>query len=108
MGRQRRKPQNKSFKKDINQQVTWADQKAAKVRDRIRDSKYETADTNNDPEWYAKDPSLLRDAASIPFAWPTGIKVRLSGSLTQGYNLDLVVPGVLTQELVPTCGLATT
>lgn len=76
-------------------------------------------DYSNDPAWYANDPSLLRDAASIPFSWATGTKVGLfkSESITtidETPTLDkdkvvrigeeLVVPGVMAIHLSPWFG----
>lgn len=53
---------------------------------------------SNDPSWYAADPAILRDAASIPFSWATGTHVELGG--TDG-KYGYYVPGVCTLKLHP-------
>lgn len=105
MARQNRN--KKSFKKVINRDVTREDQRQARGArfDRLKDAKYSVPSSDNDPEWYAKDPALLRDSASIPFSWPTGIQFTLNGA---NVAYTQVIPGLCTLELLPCCGLATT
>nr|AVX53637.1 putative capsid [Marmot picobirnavirus] len=64
----------------------------------------------NDPAWYATDPSLLRDAASIPFSWAIGTPVNYQGIWnSQHQNVDLnsmvyTIPGICAIKLVPSIG----
>nr|QQM99849.1 putative capsid [Picobirnavirus sp.] len=71
----------------------------------------------NDPEWYNRDPSLLRDAASIPFSVPFGQPLVLatrgqtfftknvtSYGMNIRENLATVIPGICTLKLRPSYG----
>lgn len=57
---------------------------------------------DNDPNWYALNPQLLKDAASFPYAWPLGNKLNL------GERATLInkgsIPGILVMNWVPTVG----
>lgn len=57
---------------------------------------------DNDIAWYAKNPQILKDAASVQFFTPAGSGLRLSNS-----SPDYVtVPGIYSIEYVPTIGRA--
>lgn len=57
---------------------------------------------DNDPDWYALNPQLLRDAASFPYAWPIGNKLSL-GRFAPNIN-NGSVPGIMAMNWVPTIG----
>lgn len=65
--------------------------------DNTRVSKFEQ-DTgcSNDPSWYASNELLLQAAASIPFAWTTGMPF--------DFNQEVSVPGVCALHFVPFMG----
>lgn len=64
----------------------------------------------NDPSWYATDPALLRDAASIPFSWSVGTPIDMNlkpiPGATEYNNTKYVVPGIMTLQVMPTFGLS--
>lgn len=59
----------------------------------------------NDPNWYANDPSLLRDAASIPFSWATGTATNMGNQYVSLNDPKAMVTfpngGVCGIELTP-------
>lgn len=57
--------------------------------------------STNDPQWYAADPAILRDAASIPFSWPYGTKIGYPPVVSK---MSDVVPGVMALRVYPTLG----
>lgn len=71
---------------------------------------YDKYEGGNDPAWYATDPAILRDAASIPLSWPIGTNLDLDipiTSDTHGTN-KYVIPGVCAIQLNPSVGRAET
>lgn len=68
----------------------------------------------NDPEWYARDPQLLRDASRIPFSTPFGAQLGIIKGGTSygvGFSDDThvgdylsAIPGVCSLKLKPTFG----
>ncbi len=66
----------------------------------------------NDPEWYATDPALLRDAASIPFSWASGTPITVGGfggNEVATWNFSdakYALPGIQVELLKPSVGLA--
>lgn len=56
----------------------------------------------NDPSWYASNPALLRDSASIPFSWAVGTPISLD---IPNLNTPWSVPGLTTISTIPTFGL---
>lgn len=66
---------------------------------------------SNDPRWYATEPSLLRDSASIPFSWPVGTDINLEfprqiqPSISADWKYS--IPGVQVEYLIPTVGWST-
>lgn len=55
-----------------------------------------TSKSMNDIAWYALNEQLLRDSASIPYAWATGLVARRAN----GYKeQDFIVPGMLSIAL---------
>lgn len=61
------------------------------------------AGSTNDPYWYAADPNLLRDAASIPFSWALGTPVDYNND----YRSNDAIPGICALSVIPSVGLAT-
>lgn len=59
---------------------------------------------SNDPSWYATDPSLLRDAASIPYSWAVGTAIDLHNPLLKTTNQTFSVPGLCTLYTAPSVG----
>lgn len=67
---------------------------------------------SNDPAWYASDPSLARDSASIPFSWATGTTVQFNNFYANTYDESFsghglnntVIPGICALKLSPTVG----
>jgi hypothetical protein len=68
------------------------------------------ATNNNDPAWYARDPYLLRDAASYAFGYAYGKNYTLGYSTRPGYNTSgwiqppVDIPGVMVLSMKPTLG----
>lgn len=71
-----------------------------------------TGSKDNDPSWYAFNPSLLRDVANLPFSYPLGYTWDLTAkapnpftnSDNQFITHDLTVPGVMQLQIAPTFG----
>lgn len=72
MRNKQRKPSNKrgNNKEGVSENTNKTRKPSKGYSEELKDSK----DTcgSNDPNWYATDPALLRDAASYPFSWATG------------------------------------
>lgn len=74
----------------------------------------EVGGSHNDPAWYARDPQLLIDAASIPFSNVFGAKVkglRNAGVAFKDASISANaksggVPGIVVLETVPSIGNA--
>lgn len=83
--------------------------KESKSRDKDEDyasfMKRENRSAKNDPQWYAADPALMRDAASIPFSWVTGNQVAWNFKWSANKTLASI-PGVQTITLIPSVGNA--
>lgn len=61
----------------------------------------------NDPMWYASDPSILRDAASIPYSWSLGTTIeRYNGGPMENNIWHDTIPGICRMSLEPTVGLS--
>lgn len=105
---------NKNFKskakqmaKDNNYQDAFADEERSKVKYPVKDAHAD----RNDPQWYFKSASLLKDVASFSFARPLGSPVL---GVTQPSNSRLnnkvsnwnSIPGVMAIKLVPTVGIS--
>lgn len=71
---------------------------------RIPESDYETG--SNSPAWYATDPALLRDAASIAYSWAIGTPVDMGNPITGMAKAacNLSIPGILALSTTPTIG----
>lgn len=54
--------------------------------------------TTNDPSWYLADPTLVRDAAALPFTRPAG---QILGTLAFG---NTSIPGLAVTRFIPTLG----
>lgn len=71
-----------------------------------------TGSFDNDPKWYAVNPSILRDTASFPYSRITGTPIVLPPGSTKKPNLAIggvsidgnVVPGILAVNWIPTIG----
>lgn len=69
----------------------------------------DTKKSGNDPAWYASDPAILRDAASIPFSWPTGATNTHDIALYDNDTNEAPysrVPGIVSLRTAPTIGYA--
>lgn len=64
----------------------------------------------NDPEWYASNPSLLRDSASFPFSWPVGSPMDWDQTKNNTIKANYVdfpsVPGIMAISFAPTIGVS--
>lgn len=68
-------------------------------------------EVTNNPAWYATDPALLRDSASLPWSWVSGSPFELIDSsrsfMAEGTQTgDYVVPGIMVSYILPTVGSA--
>nr|QXV86467.1 capsid protein [Rat picobirnavirus] len=74
------------------------DKRAAEEAATSQDYAKEQA-VSNDPAWYASDPSLARDSASIPFSWAAGTISNLRESAPVYTDLNeyqFITPGLCT------------
>lgn len=55
----------------------------------------------NDPSWYAANPALLRDSASIPFSWAVGTPISLD---IPNMKSPWSIPGIMTVDIIPSFG----
>ena len=101
---------NKSGKKDDFRGKKKSFQKRASDKsrysadDRVRstDSRVCAGSKDNDPNWYALNPQLLKDAASFPYLWPLGNKLDVGH---YGSNINKgSLPGIFVMNWVPTIG----
>lgn len=61
----------------------------------------------NDPNWYAANPAIMRDAASIPFSWAVGTPITMNmdtTGLSATSEKDFFVPGIQVMVLKPSVG----
>lgn len=80
-----------------------------KCRGQDYSEKEDTRKSGNDPAWYAADPTILRDAASFPFSWPTGATNTHDLSLYDEAHTEPPysrVPGIVSLRTAPTIGFA--
>lgn len=68
-----------------------------------------TGSKDNDPSWYANNPTLLRNVANLPFSYPLGFQWDLGDAgemttLTADPNPALSLPGILSFQIMPTFG----
>lgn len=70
---------------------------------RLKDSGYNSGKGSNDVSWYATDPQLLRDAASIPYSWAIGTPLNLNNPLLETLSNKgaIVIPGVMALRTIP-------
>lgn len=66
------------------------------------DSRVCAGSKDNDPNWYALNTQLLKDAASFPYAWPLGNRLNL-GDHAKVINKGSI-PGIMVMNWVPTIG----
>lgn len=71
-------------------------------RDKTEQSKMRWKSKTNDPAWYAADPAILRDVASIPFSWASGTSIDLNGA--HDFPKFISFPGLQVQYLYPAMG----
>lgn len=71
-----------------------------RMKEDITDFQDKKLDGSNDVSWYATNPALLRDAASIPFSWATGTNLTLNNPFIDGYR----VPGITALRMKPAFG----
>nr|UDL14514.1 MAG: putative capsid protein [Picobirnavirus sp.] len=92
----------KGKKKPFQKRATGKKRDYPNDRVRNTDKRVCAGSKNNDPNWYALNPQLLRDAASFPYAWPLGNKLNVGshGPLINRGSL----PGILVMNWVPTVG----
>lgn len=95
---QRRQGKKKPFEK------RFPDKKSNYKDDSLRgpDSRVCAGSKDNDPNWYALNKQLLKDAASFPYAWPLGNRLN-AGDMAKVINKGSV-PGILVMNWVPTIG----
>lgn len=79
--------------------------KTSKPRNTRRDDKIKST---NDPGWYASDPAILRDAASIPFSWSLGTTIPRGGEGAVTCPSSDALPGIMRVDLHPAMGLSNT
>lgn len=62
--------------------------------------------SRNDPSWYATDPALLRDAASIPFSWAVGTPINLNSGVFDSLPSKgaFTIPGLAVMKVAPSIG----
>lgn len=60
----------------------------------------------NDISWYAQNPQILADAASLAFATPLGGKYNV-GSAYPGASTNVSIPGICALRIVPAVGIST-
>lgn len=67
---------------------------------------FNAKEATNSPEWYANDPALLRDAASIPFSWAVGTPINLHIPVFNGTTVqqEFAVPGICCLKTLPSLG----
>lgn len=66
-----------------------------------KQEKYHSSCAGNDPAWYAGNPALLRDSASIPFSWAVGAPIALD---IPDMKAPWSVPGIMTMDIIPQFG----
>jgi len=69
---------------------------------KTQDSEAKYGDNSNDPAWYAKNPQLLKDAASLAFSNRTGDLLELG--IPGSYKYSLSNPGICVLKWVPSVG----
>ena len=67
-----------------------------------KQNKGHTSCGGNDPSWYASNPALLRDAASIPFSWAVGAPIALD---IPDMKAPWSIPGIMTMDIIPQFGI---
>lgn len=118
-GNAKRNQANK-MAKEGNYQDAFADQQASKRKGKwSKGSKFNknnfssntalsTGSGDNDPSWYTKNPTILRNVASIPFSYVTGNRIDYPMQ-SQYYTSSqkLVVPGIMRIRWAPYIGAST-
>lgn len=66
-----------------------------------KENKGHTSRGGNDPSWYASNPALLRDSASIPFSWAIGSPINLD---MPNMAVAWSIPGIMTLDIIPQFG----
>lgn len=67
-----------------------------------RTPKYDCRSTPNDPAWYARDPQVIRDFASLPFGNPLGAKLPNDVASIGSSSIS----GIMTLNYGPAIGVA--
>lgn len=100
----RTKRNQKGYNKKKPFEKRFPDKKGNFKDDRMRgpDSRVCAGSKDNDPNWYALNPQLLKDSASFPYAWPLGNRLNL-GNWANVINRGSV-PGIMVMNWVPTIG----
>lgn len=82
----------------------FPDKKSNYKDDSLRgpDSRVCAGSKDNDPNWYALNKQLLKDAASFPYAWPLGNRLNV-GEFAKVINKGSI-PGIMVMNWVPTIG----
>lgn len=61
--------------------------------------------TDNDPSWYARNPSILKDAASLPFSQALGTDVTMPGAFGFAeFSSATEMPGLCVLRYLPSIG----
>lgn len=69
---------------------------------KTEETKSSSKDYSNDPSWYAKNPQLIKDAASLAFSNRSGDYLNLG--IDQRYDYTGANPGILTMAWEPSLG----
>lgn len=95
---QERRGKKRAFEK------RFPDKKSDFKNDSLRgpDSRVCAGSKDNDPNWYALNKQLLKDAASFPYAWPLGNRLNVGEKATLINKGS--IPGVMVMNWVPTIG----
>lgn len=105
-----RKPKGDNARnpKECDSRVRNMDRNKKRSKRDTLDRDYEKQDGSNDPAWYGKYPELLRDSASIPFSWSTGVQIDMGTPATvadvPNKVANFIVPGIQAIMLMPACG----
>lgn len=94
-----RKNDNKNIRRDVEIRNTAESEMRTDMRDARDCRNYR----DNDPAWYAQNPQLLVDYASLPFGNPLGS--RLPTSVVHDTSVDSV-PGIMCLYYTPSIGVA--
>lgn len=85
---------------------TTSKSKGSRNGSRDRRSRQPGGKTNH-PAWYAQDPALLQNVASIPFSWAMGTTIGFDFPNMGGITENYTVPGICNIRITPSVGTST-